>query len=81
VPLDTATWGNLMTNAEGYFATAPLLAIAPGLVITIAVVSVNFIGDALRDALDPARGRDHPLKRATHRRSAHRRPARPLTSD
>jgi peptide/nickel transport system permease protein len=53
VPPDTPTWGNLMSNAEGYFATAPLLAIVPGLVITIAVVSVNFVGDALRDALDP----------------------------
>jgi peptide/nickel transport system permease protein len=53
VPPDTPTWGNLMTNAGEYFATAPVLAIAPGLVITIAVVSINFIGDALRDALDP----------------------------
>jgi len=53
VPPDTPTWGNLMTNAEEYFATAPVLAIAPGLVITTAVVSINFIGDALRDALDP----------------------------
>jgi peptide/nickel transport system permease protein len=56
VPPDTPTWGNLMTNAEGYFTSAPLLAIAPGLVITIAVVCVNFIGDALRDALDPYSG-------------------------
>jgi peptide/nickel transport system permease protein len=53
VPPDTPTWGNLMTTAGEYFATAPVLAIAPGLVITIAVVSINFIGDALRDALDP----------------------------
>jgi peptide/nickel transport system permease protein len=50
---DTPTWGNLMTNAEADFTTAPLLAIAPGLVITISVVCVTFIGDALRDALDP----------------------------
>jgi peptide/nickel transport system permease protein len=53
VPPDTPTWGNLMSNAEEYFTTAPLLAIAPGLVITVAVVCINFIGDALRDALDP----------------------------
>ena len=53
VPPDTPTWGNLMTNAEVYFTTAPVLAIAPGLVITAAVISVNFVGDALRDALDP----------------------------
>ncbi|HXM55716.1 MAG TPA: ABC transporter permease [Candidatus Dormibacteraeota bacterium] len=53
VPPDTPTWGNLMTDAESYLLSAPLLAIAPGLVITVAVVSVNAVGDALRDALDP----------------------------
>jgi peptide/nickel transport system permease protein len=53
VPPDTPTWGNLLTNAESYFTTAPVLAVAPGLVITVAVVCVNFVGDALRDALDP----------------------------
>jgi peptide/nickel transport system permease protein len=56
VPPDTPTWGNLLTGAEAYFTVAPLLAIAPGLVITMAVVCVNFIGDALRDALDPYAG-------------------------
>jgi peptide/nickel transport system permease protein len=53
VPPDTPTWGNLLTGAEAYMTTAPLLAIAPGLVITLAVICVNFVGDALRDALDP----------------------------
>jgi len=53
VPPDIPSWGNLMTSAELYLISAPLLAIAPGLVITAAVISVNFIGDALRDALDP----------------------------
>lgn len=53
VPPDVPTWGNLMTNAEEYILSAPALAIAPGLVITLAVVSINFIGDALRDAFDP----------------------------
>jgi peptide/nickel transport system permease protein len=53
VPPDTPTWGNLMTNGQSYFLTTPLLAIAPGLVITAAVTSINFMGDALRDALDP----------------------------
>jgi peptide/nickel transport system permease protein len=53
VPPDTPTWGNLMSNGEDYLTSAPVLAAAPGLVITLAVVSVNFIGDALRDALDP----------------------------
>lgn len=53
VPADTPTWGNLLTNSRSYFSTTPLLAVAPGLVITMAVTSINFVGDALRDALDP----------------------------
>jgi len=53
VPPDSPSWGNLLTNAEAYLTTAPLLAIAPGLCITTAVVCVNFVGDGLRDALDP----------------------------
>jgi peptide/nickel transport system permease protein len=54
---DTPTWGNLLTSAESYFVTAPLLAVAPGLAITVAVTCVNLMGDALRDALDPYPGR------------------------
>jgi peptide/nickel transport system permease protein len=53
VPPDTPTWGNLMSSAKSSFATAPLLAVAPGAAITVAVVCVNLVGDALRDALDP----------------------------
>jgi peptide/nickel transport system permease protein len=53
VPPATPTWGNLMTGAEDYFTTAPLMVMAPGLTITLAVVAINFIGDALRDAIDP----------------------------
>lgn len=48
-----ASWGNMLTNAQGYFDTAPWLAILPGLMITLTVVSFNFLGDGLRDALDP----------------------------
>jgi peptide/nickel transport system permease protein len=53
VPADTPTWGNLIAGAQSYVGIAPVMAIAPGLVITIAVTSINFVGDALRDALDP----------------------------
>jgi peptide/nickel transport system permease protein len=55
VPPDTPTWGNLLTNAELYVTSAPLLAVAPGMVITMAIVSIVFLGDAIRDALDPYR--------------------------
>lgn len=46
------SWGNMLNGAQQYLATAPWLAIFPGLMITLAVTSFNFIGDGLRDALD-----------------------------
>jgi peptide/nickel transport system permease protein len=48
----TASWGNLLNNAQQYLESAPWLAIFPGLTITLAVTSFNFLGDGLRDALD-----------------------------
>jgi peptide/nickel transport system permease protein len=48
-----ASWGNMLTNAQGYFDTVPWLAILPGAMITLTVMSFNFLGDGLRDALDP----------------------------
>jgi peptide/nickel transport system permease protein len=48
-----ATWGNMLNNAQAYFNSAPGLAIFPGLMIMLAVTSINFVGDGLRDALDP----------------------------
>lgn len=50
-----ASWGNMLQNAQRYLRTAPELAVYPGLLISLTVVSINFLGDALRDALDPAR--------------------------
>lgn len=47
------SWGNMLTNAQQYLGSAPWLAIVPGLAITAAVTSFNFLGDGLRDALDP----------------------------
>lgn len=46
------SWGNMLNGAQQYLANAPWLAIVPGITITIAVTSFNFIGDGLRDALD-----------------------------
>jgi peptide/nickel transport system permease protein len=56
VPAGTPTWGNMLNAARPNYTTYPLLAIAPGLTLTIAVLAINFVGDGLRDALDP-RGR------------------------
>jgi peptide/nickel transport system permease protein len=56
VPPETPTWGNMLNTARPYYVTVPILAIAPGLTLTIAVLAISFVGDGLRDALDP-RGR------------------------
>lgn len=47
-----ASWGNMLTNAQGYFDTVPFLAILPGILITLTVMGFNFLGDGLRDAFD-----------------------------
>ncbi|MDE0168564.1 MAG: ABC transporter permease [bacterium] len=54
-PAHTATWGNMLGGNEGFVTTAPWLVWAPGLAIVITALCVNFIGDGLRDALDPTR--------------------------
>jgi peptide/nickel transport system permease protein len=51
------SWGNMLQRAQLYVFTAPALAIYPGLAITIVVLAFNFLGDGLRDALDPRRRR------------------------
>jgi peptide/nickel transport system permease protein len=49
----TPSWGNMLNNAQEYLTSAPWLAIIPGAAITLAVTGFNFLGDGLRDALDP----------------------------
>ncbi len=49
----TATWGNLLKDAQPQMQQLPIFAIAPGMMIFLTVMSINFIGDGLRDALDP----------------------------
>jgi peptide/nickel transport system permease protein len=49
----TPSWGNLLTNAQELIWSAPALALYPGLLILVTVISFNFLGDGLRDALDP----------------------------
>ncbi len=47
------TWGNLLSNSQDLLSTYPFLVWFPGLAIVLTVLCVNFIGDGLRDALDP----------------------------
>jgi peptide/nickel transport system permease protein len=56
----TPTWGNMLMDAQATMATKPWLTIFPGLAILLVVLSVNFIGDGLQDALDPTARQDLP---------------------
>ncbi|MCF6305974.1 MAG: ABC transporter permease [Rhodobacteraceae bacterium] len=57
-PSDFPTWGRLLFDGTTYIQQSPSRVIWPGLAISLTVLSVNFIGDGLRDALDPRiRGR------------------------
>ena len=49
----TPSWGNLLSNAQEYLVQYPWLAIFPGIMIFLSVISINYIGDGLRDAFDP----------------------------
>lgn len=49
----TPTWGNMLDGAYNYLEAAPWLWIFPGTLIVLTVLSINFVGDGLRDALDP----------------------------
>lgn len=51
----TATWGNMLKNALDQIFDAPWTAIVPGFMIFLTVLSINYIGDGLRDAFDPRR--------------------------
>jgi peptide/nickel transport system permease protein len=58
VPPDIPTWGGMMQLGRKYIDITPWLAIFPGIAIAVVVFSVNFLGDGLRDVLDPKlRGR------------------------
>ncbi|MEZ4742137.1 MAG: ABC transporter permease [Bdellovibrionota bacterium] len=49
----TPSWGNMLFNAQELIFEAPLLAILPGLLILLTVISFNFVGDGLQNAIDP----------------------------
>lgn len=53
VQTPTASWGNMLDSAVKYIQSAPWLWFFPGLLILLTVLCINFIGDGLRDALDP----------------------------
>jgi len=57
IQLPVPSWGNMLSNAQNYLMTAPWLAVYPGVMIFLVVLAYNFLGNGLRDALDPQRQR------------------------
>ena len=52
-PPDVPTWGRMLFEAKDYLESAPYMAIFPGMAIFLTVLSINYVGDGLRDAFDP----------------------------
>jgi peptide/nickel transport system permease protein len=52
-PQNIPTWGGMLSNGVDYLLFAPRLSLVPGLAIALTVLAFNFLGDALRDRLDP----------------------------
>jgi peptide/nickel transport system permease protein len=57
VPPEVASWGNIMADGRSYFQLIPGLVLYPGVLLSLTVLSVNILGDAMRDALDPRMAR------------------------
>ncbi|MCO5221442.1 MAG: ABC transporter permease [Thermomicrobiales bacterium] len=53
VPPGIPTWGNMLNESRTDYLSEPLLAVVPGLALTLCVLAFNFVGDGLRDAFDP----------------------------
>ncbi len=52
-PPDTPTWGRLLYDGQNFLEIAPHMVLWPGLMIFLTVLSINYMGDGMRDALDP----------------------------
>jgi peptide/nickel transport system permease protein len=57
LPPDVPTWGNIMADGRILFRIAPWIVLFPGIMLAIAVLAVNLLGDGLRDRFDPANER------------------------
>jgi len=57
----TPSWGSMLRNGYGYLDSSPWMALAPGLAMMLTVLTFNFLGDAVRDALDPQLAERHAM--------------------
>lgn len=55
---ESSSWGNIMSEGRIYFQLRPSLILFPGILLSLTVLSVNLLGDAMRDALDPRMARN-----------------------
>jgi peptide/nickel transport system permease protein len=62
VEVDTPTWGLILSESRSFISQAWWLGVFPGLAIMITVLSINFVGDALRDILDVREGKEPDAK-------------------
>ena len=53
VPVSVPAWGSMISDGREYIASAPWVVIAPGIALMLTILSFNFLGDGLRDVLDP----------------------------
>lgn len=53
VPTDIATWGGMLSDGREYLTDAWWIAVFPGIMLLLASLSINFVGDGIRDAMDP----------------------------
>jgi peptide/nickel transport system permease protein len=53
LPPPTPSWGNIIADGRDYIPTAPWVSLFPGIAVAVTVLSVNLMGDGLRDELDP----------------------------
>ncbi len=53
IPAPTPSWGNMIADGRQYLATYPWMVLVPGVALMITVLAFNFLGDGLRDVLDP----------------------------
>ena len=52
-PPETPSWGNMMSSGRTFIRNAPWILLCPGVMLGLTVLSINLLGDGLRDALDP----------------------------
>lgn len=53
IPPETPSWGNIIADGRSYFQLLPGLILYPGIVLSLTILTINMLGDAARDALDP----------------------------